>query len=92
MDAFIQHIEIQLNEVITSYGSLRGGDINEAIRLDTKSNRYFLKWNSSIAYPSMLQLEADGLDALRDQSDLVVPMVINQGIAGKRQWLVLEWL
>src|SRR4051812_25534430 len=92
MESLIQHLEKQLNEVITSYSPLQGGDINEAICFHTKNGRYFLKWNSAIAYPHMLQLEAAGLDALRDQSDLVVPRVINQGIVGNRQWLVLEWM
>jgi len=92
MEALTQFLEKQLNKAITSYVNLQGGDINEAVRLNTENDQYFLKWNDANTYPNMLQLEAAGLNVLRDQSSLVVPGVISQGLAGNRQWLILEWL
>lgn len=78
---------------LKSYQPVTGGDINDAYCLyDTSNSKYFLKVNDAQAFPAMFIMEADGLDALRATSNISVPGVISKGIAGNRQWLLLQWL
>lgn len=69
-----------------------GGDINAAWCLHAKETKYFLKMNDAGLYPGMFAKEAAGLTALQMHSAAVVPRVIKQGVAGSRQYLLLEWI
>jgi fructosamine-3-kinase len=71
---------------------VHGGDINEAFQLTTRTGRYFLKLNDKTRYPAMFEKEARGLDLLRKNCSLIIPQVIKSGIAGDKQYLVLDWL
>lgn len=70
-----------------------GGDINIAWCLsDNNNNRYFLKLNDAHRFPAMFVKEAEGLEALRKYSSLLIPAVAAQGVTDNKQWLLLEWL
>lgn len=77
---------------LTHYEAVSGGDINEAYCLHSDTRRYFLKLNDAIHFPAMFEAEADGLDALRRNSSIVVPEVMGRGVAGDKQWLLLQWI
>jgi fructosamine-3-kinase len=77
---------------ITRYEQVQGGDINESYCLYTKDNKYFLKLNSASRFPGMFNMEADGLETLRNNSGLMVPRAINYGVEKDQQWLMLQWL
>ncbi|MEP6728518.1 MAG: fructosamine kinase family protein [Bacteroidota bacterium] len=77
---------------VSGYESVRGGDINECYCLHGAFTNYFLKLNDANRFPGMFEMEADGLEALRNNSSLVVPGVIKQGILHDKQWLLLQWM
>lgn len=74
------------------YEQVQGGDINESYCLYTKDNKYFLKLNSASRFPDMFNMEADGLETLRNNSVLAVPRVIKYGVEKDQQWLMLQWI
>ena len=77
---------------IARFEQVAGGDINDCYCLYERDAKYFLKVNDAGRYPGMFEKEANGLDALRDRSHILVPAVIKQGIAGQQQYLLLEWI
>ena len=72
--------------------SVAGGDINQAYKVQHKNSSFFLKVNDAADYPLMFQREADGLAALKKNSDCIVPDVLKTGVAGSHQYLLLEWI
>jgi protein-ribulosamine 3-kinase len=77
---------------INRHEPVYGGDINRSWCLYTDNAKYFLKVNDAGLYPRMLEKEANGLEALRNNCSLIVPAVIKYGVAGKDQYLLLEWM
>jgi fructosamine-3-kinase len=51
-----------------------------------------LKLNDDARYPDMFKREAEGLNALRDNSTILVPHVIKNGAVNGQQYLLLEWM
>ncbi len=62
-----------------------GGCIHQAARLSTNGGEdFFLKWAQG-PLSDVFAAEADGLEALRDSTDLTVPEVIgHSGVGGDR--------
>lgn len=78
---------------ITKYEQVQGGDINLAYCLYANDAKYFLKTNDAILYPAMFEKEAKGLKALAENLGIIsVPQVLKHGLAGKEQYLLLEWM
>lgn len=78
---------------ITKYEQVQGGDINLAYCLYTSDAKYFLKVNDALLYPAMFEKEAKGLKALAENLGIIsVPQVLKDGLAGKEQYLLLEWI
>jgi len=71
---------------------VHGGDINQSFCAAHKGGKVFIKLNSADKYPKMLQLEAEGLTALRQANCLQTPTVLGHGIWDNFQYLLLEWL
>ncbi|MCD8739858.1 fructosamine kinase family protein [Mucilaginibacter roseus] len=92
MEALLSAIEQQLNQHITTYQPVSGGDINNAFCLNTSKNIYFLKTNSKHKFPGMFDVETRGLELIRSTQTIAVPHVIMQGDAGDKSYLVLEWI
>ncbi len=72
--------------------AVSGGDINESFHLQTNKGDYFLKINDAYEYPALFKHEAEGLLALRENSDLRVPDVKAQGMVDRHQYLLLEFI
>lgn len=70
-----------------------GGCIHQAARLSTNLREdFFLKWTQG-PESDVFAAEADGLNALRDATDLTVPEVIDHSANGESPaWLLLEYV
>jgi protein-ribulosamine 3-kinase len=78
---------------ITNSEQVHGGDINLSYCLYTRDAKLFLKVNEAMLYPDLFEKEARGLKALAENARMIkVPRVIKQGLAGKDQYLLLEWI
>ncbi|MDM1139083.1 MULTISPECIES: fructosamine kinase family protein [unclassified Empedobacter] len=83
----------QLNLGIDSIVPMKGGDINDAFRLESFDKKYFLKVNSANNFPHLFKKEARALEAIKKTKTFSVPKVVNVGEAGKDfQYLLLEWM
>lgn len=80
-------LEAALGTSIKRLTPVGGGDINNAARLETASERFFLKWHPNPP-PGMFAAEADGLQRIAATHTVRVPHVVAQG----ETWLLLEWL
>jgi fructosamine-3-kinase len=70
---------------------LHGGCINNAVRLQTNRDKYFLKFNESATAYEMFDAEAKGLQLLADAESLTIPRVIHAGRQQGRSYLLLEF-
>ena len=77
---------------ITRYEQVHGGDINECYCLHGRRINYFLKLNDADRLPAMFEMEAAGLEALRNHGSMIVPELIQHGIVNDKQWLLLQWI
>lgn len=68
-----------------------GGSINEAYRIETNSNRLFLKLNDSGQFPKMFEAESSGL-LLLSESDFAIPKPKIVGERGGMQFIIMEWI
>ncbi|WP_282629075.1 fructosamine kinase family protein [Empedobacter sedimenti] len=83
----------QLDLGIETIVPIKGGDINDAFRLESFNKKYFLKVNSANNFPHLFKKEARALDALKKTKTFNVPKVINVGEAGNDfQYLLLDWI
>ena len=69
-----------------------GGDINQAARLDTSSQQYFIKYNSFLQGFEMLNTEARGLSLLASASILETPEVLGVAQTQDGAFLLLEYI
>ncbi|HLG34943.1 MAG TPA: fructosamine kinase family protein [Bacteroidia bacterium] len=72
--------------------SLGGGCINNAVKIETTSGIFFLKWNDAKKFPSMFEAEAKGLMLLKSVKAIGIPEVIATGEAGIYSFIILEFI
>ncbi|PWU67034.1 fructosamine kinase family protein [Gracilibacillus dipsosauri] len=78
---------------VKEFRSVAGGDINNAYYVKTEKNKYFIKTNEKV--PSdFFQLEAKGLEAIRQTNTINVPKVYHYDIATNNEeiMLIMEWI
>lgn len=87
-----KHIERELlgNESL-SWQPVGGGSINETFKLNSKSNQYFVKSNTTSVFKNGFYEEIHGLNFLKKHKALV-PEVIVEGKFDNYVFLVLEWI
>lgn len=74
---------------LISYQSISGGCIHEAFELKTNQGLYFLKYHASNPYIGMFEIEARGLELLRNACTIIhVPEVIAVG----KDYLLLSYI
>ena len=78
--------------IVERFEQVHGGDINKAYCLFASTGKYFLKVNDEDKYPGMFPREANGLDLLRKNCELIIPQIIKVGVCNKQQYLVMVWL
>lgn len=69
-----------------------GGCINEAVRIQTDSGEYFVKFNLEKSFPGMFEAEAHGLSILDKANEIRIPDVLHTGNADKYSFLLLEFI
>ena len=75
------------------FSALGGGSINQAFKIVTnKNDRFFCKINSVTRFPNMFDREQSGLELLRSQKVIRVPVVIGNSTFEDFQFLLLEYI
>ena len=92
MQHFIAQIAGGCGISFSGFEQVQGGDINEAWQLLSAGTCYFLKLNEADRFPGMFAMEAAGLQALRNNSSIIVPQTIQYGLLQEKQWLLLQWI
>ncbi len=77
----------ELGLEVSSSRPLSGGDINEVLLVNEE---FVIKLNDAEAFPEMMRLEADGLNAMRETNTIQIPEVYAQGTHEEQQYLILE--
>lgn len=77
---------------IRSAAPISGGDINEALLLETAVGRFLLKMNTAPQAASMFAAEAAGLGLLAASNTLRTPAVLGHGSAPSGSFLLLEYV
>lgn len=72
-----------------SFTSASGGCINNGGVARFRKTEFFIKWNSAVKYPDMFEVEAKGLNYLR-QGSLKIPEVLQTGSIDQYSYLLLE--
>ena len=92
MNTIIQHISELLKETIKGYKPISGGDISQALFIETSHNRYFLKANNKPDALQMFKTEAFGLKTIRNTQTISVPEVFYSGKVEDNAFILLEFI
>lgn len=76
---------------VNSYEFLSGGNINNAVKIDTAEGYFFVKWNES-EHEEAFICEARGLELLRATQDIQVPEVISVGHKMQKSYIILDYI
>ncbi len=71
---------------------LAGGDINTAAQVFSSEGVFFIKWNHTNQAINMFEVEAKGLDLLRQTDTAVIPEVVGYGCYQDKSYLVLSYI
>jgi protein-ribulosamine 3-kinase len=92
-----QAIEKSISHALSSSFTVRsahavaGGCINEAVRLEGATQRFFVKLNQA-GMEDLFAAETAGLEALRETEAVLAPAPICLGNDRERSWLVLDFV
>lgn len=89
-EVLVDQLALDYGLVITNTQKLRGGDINEAYRLETATTSFFLKYNQYPQGYEMLRTEALGLQELTATKAIPIPIVYGFGNVEGYYFLLLE--
>ena len=76
---------------VSGYQFLGGGNINNAVRLDTDQGYFFVKWNE-MGQADAFSCEASGLELLRGANEISIPEVVGYGHNYQKAYLILEYI
>jgi protein-ribulosamine 3-kinase len=76
---------------VSGYQFLGGGNINNAVRLDTDKGYFFVKWQE-MGQSDAFSCEASGLELLRKTHEISIPEVIGFGQKYRKPYLILEYI
>ncbi len=77
--------------LVQNIRSVSGGSINKAFQIETYSETFFLKVNSTSRHPNMFETESAGL-LLLSKSDFIVPKPKLVGVKEDAQFILMEWI
>lgn len=83
--------QLQISSADYQATSLRGGDINQAYRLEAGAQRFFVKTNRAELL-AMFEAEQAGLEAIRRSRTIRVPQVFLTGCDGAQAFIVMEYI
>lgn len=78
--------------LVSEIQSMGGGCINVAYSLKTNIGKYFIKYNSSKAFPGMFEQEAAGLKILADTNTIEIPELTGTNGTGEYSYLLLQFI
>ena len=87
LDEIVKNIDSSFT--IQKIENLSGGCINQAVKIETNSNSFFLKYNRKSFYENF-QAEVKNLEILRQTNTIQIPQVIKLGQNQKHSFLALE--
>lgn len=90
VDLAVSHI-IDEDYKTESISSLGGGSINEAMRICSEKNCFFIKLNQA-SLIDMFEAEFDGLHEIDSSGTIRVPKPMCYGVAGGRSYIVMEFI
>ncbi len=85
-------LENIIGKSIISTSTVSGGDINDAYKITTKSDRFFVKINAASFATDMFEKEAKGLGLIRASETIRVPSLVGFNKANSPSFLILEWI
>ena len=85
-------IENKHAEDIEQIQNIGGGSINEAVKISTSSDSYFLKYNDAAAHPQMFFAELKGLELLSKTSSIRIPKAHYYYEGQAYSFILLEWM
>src|SRR5712671_736354 len=95
-------ISVKVKTLLTGYcgkpthihgaASIGGGCINNALKVETDSGIFFLKWNDAKRYPKMFEAEAKGSILLKEANTIGIPQVIATDEADGYSFILLEFI
>jgi len=92
MNEIIERLK-QFDINIETVFPIKGGDINDAFRLESFNKKYFLKVNSAKNFPNLFNKEARALTFLEQTNTFNVPKILTTGEAGDDfQYLLMDWI
>lgn len=71
---------------------ISGGSINEAAKIVSQNETFFIKWNDSVAFPKMFELEAQNLELIRATNSICVPNVVEVNEIDDISFLILDFV
>ena len=90
--ALKEHISDVLGEVILGASPMTGGDINHAVKVETKQDIYFVKWNDIPQSLAMLESEAFALQSLQNTQTIGIPNIIAVSSFENKAYLILQFI
>jgi len=84
-------ISEKLGHQIITYDTVHGGDINRALKLCTKDNTYFCKYNTTKYHIGIIESEMEGLHIL-SKSGVRIPNNIILIHFAEQSALVMDWI
>ena len=88
----VLHTKKESSAGIDRLSKIQGGSINEAFRLESGGEAFFLKLNVARNHPGMFEAEAKGLELLRAAGRIAVPAVMGTGGDEKDQFILMEYI
>ncbi|NNJ87929.1 MAG: fructosamine kinase, partial [Eudoraea sp.] len=85
-----EHIENALNTTVINAAPVSGGDISQAYKISTKSDRIFCKYHPGATGFPMLRSEKEGLEAISATNTIKVPRVLYLGNLNDAGVLLME--
>lgn len=79
-------------QAIDKVQNLSGGCINNAYKVTTGDQSWFIKWNYADSFPGMFETECQGLVLLKKAGEVFVPAIAGYGTADNYSLLVLEFV
>lgn len=88
----IKHLENRLDQEISSFCRVSGGDISLAYQIQTEVDTFFLKVNSNASALNMFQTEEIGLNVINKSKAIRAPKVYTSGKHGNLTYLLMDWI
>lgn len=91
-DKLKSYLEDILSEKIKTISSVSGGDISSAFKIETSSEKFFLKMNANDFALDLFTKEAAGLNEIASTKTIAVPKIISVDKLVNTSFLIMEFI